>query len=605
MVRKLEVKDIKILLPYAIEYYEKIRAIEHIARLYEVDYLLKIALKRGNNKGEYTDYKFLDRKLEEYDLKINGIPYRSELTDEGKTDYVAMNYNKQLEKDEYTKKLYEMTGLKSYKENRTSDDGEYKYKFLSNRAERVFNCGKRWFHDEWTNQGYRETQAITHCYDLMCPQCQELKARARVTRYMPHLEKISEEFDLYHATLTQPNNSAEELPKMIKRMQKAFHALTEYFSGAKSIKGLDLSCYGYEGAIRNIEVTFKLMLRQRGEEYHPHIHAILALMQDLELPEIYANKYSYSAQNGKTVFNELEILIQKLWYLLMEDKVITLKAINELPLGYSCTCKKIERCPETNKLKGAYETFKYTTKAFTSDSESTLIRLDQFQVLREALAGERLLEGYGIFRGFQEEIDFTSDDIADTIYEELRDRLNSVEVAKSTASSFYEVFDDMCQDKPRFAYFSKKQFLTLYQADPDYFKTLTPNNYNELITRLEIRRGVLSDLHKTDRQISRLTWQIDQDKKTLWVDKDSYSIEKDKCIKQNTKALKFHQEWMNDVARTHPDIYKTFQHRKGILELDLERKSPDIETRKYDAPSFYVTQDGERVELGSEPDWMK
>ena len=543
---KLDPSKVQMLLPFVLDYDKKRPAIEHIARLYEVDYLLELW---DSDSGRSYVWSLLD----EHNIEL------TEFTPE-----------------EYYQKFYEMTTL--YQTTKViGDDGKQRkdYGFKSPRAERVFACGQNWFFNQWTNARSRETTTINHCYDMQCPLCNELKANARITKNMPMLEKLAQEYDLYHMVVTQSNNSLEELGLYIDLIKKNLIALFDILSGENKIKGLDLSCYGYAGALRNIECTVKVRLREAGKECHPHAHVILAFAKNLDLPEVYENDYSESAAHGYQKFSELEIFIQKVWRLLMDGERVTAKAIDELDIGYSCTCKRIEP-NEDGGLPGAYEVFKYATKAFTSDKEKQLLDLQQFRTFKDVFAGERLLVGYGVFREFE---DMTWEQmeamkVADTIYDTYVENLNAREVSISTTSKFENVFLDMCCERPDWFYFSRKQMYDYARtAGLEALQAIAPENAHELMSKLEDRRRTLSDLHRIDRELYKQNKRLEElcrksssGRFTSWEERkfeaNSYYADIP-IIRKKIAEL----EELQHVHRVFdPDAWRTYQQRKGIAQ---------------------------------------
>jgi len=264
------------------------------------------------------------------------------------------------------------------------------------KASRISKCGKIYTLGHHKRLELFDYRAASWCKDQFCVQCQRLKSRARLVHYFPMLKKVSKDYDLYMLTLTAKNVAAQKYNNRLDRFIKSYNKLHRILAGYQKISGFDLTYLGYVGSVRSIETTFN------GNEYHPHIHAILALEKHLYFPRnslnIFSNKYVTKYKEGKRrrelnkrVFSEFETYIQRLWWLLMNDKKITEKSIKDLNENemYSCTLDFAD-------AKVYTEVFKYAIKSF--DEKQQHITFDQFKTLYYAHKGRQTIQGYGIFR---------------------------------------------------------------------------------------------------------------------------------------------------------------------------------------------------------------
>src|SRR6056297_3970580 len=193
-----------------------------------------------------------------------------------------------------------------------------KYKTLHNRTiqnkiQSIKECNKFWYIDRYEKSKVKDFISTSLCKDKFCANCKKVKQSSRMGKYKPELEKYPGK--LYFLTLTQPNVPGKDLEETIKKMSKSYSYLNRYLNGNKKIKGLDFDYLKYLGGVRSLEVTFKK------DDYHPHLHVILILdNQNVPLDNYIINKYSYDYSTGKkvlkTLFSDLDIIIQKIWYLL-------------------------------------------------------------------------------------------------------------------------------------------------------------------------------------------------------------------------------------------------------------------------------------------------
>ncbi|WP_283746491.1 protein rep, partial [Bacillus cereus] len=262
--------------------------------------------------------------------------------------------------------------------------------------------------------------------DKFCNNCKKVKQASRMGKFIPLLQPYAE--DMYQLTLTVPNCSGDELDDVIKKLFKSFARLIEYFKGKEKIKGLDFNYWGYEGAIRSLEVTYKKVKRGRGfrYEYHPHLHALIVFKGDLG-ERLYENPYSkdYLGKRAVRKFNKEEIIIQKIWRLLNEGKKVTLKSIDSLDRGYSCQLDKF-------KPEDFIELFKYMTKSTSEDEKG--MEYIQFKTLYYSLMNKRQIQGYGVFFNIKDDDEVSMEEVEEyynEILEELREKENPVEIAES------------------------------------------------------------------------------------------------------------------------------------------------------------------------------
>ena len=279
---------------------------------------------------------------------------------------------------------------------------------LIDKAERIKECNKFWIMDKYEKQKILDYKKTFLCKDKFCNNCKKVKQASRMARFIPYLEQYKS--DLYLLTLTVPNVFSNDLRTMIKTIFKAYKRLVEYLNLKKRIKGIDFSKFNYKGSIRSLEVTFN-----EDGTYHPHLHIAIVLDGYKGSIMNIINKYSYDYNVLKRLFSEDEILIQKVWRLLIDGKEVNKKNIDELDIGYSCTLDKFY---DTDYA----EIFKYMTKA-TNDKDKVLT-YDNFKTLYFSLYNVRQIQGYGCFYNIK---DIDVNDEIDSIYDEIINELLKIE----------------------------------------------------------------------------------------------------------------------------------------------------------------------------------
>lgn len=262
---------------------------------------------------------------------------------------------------------------------------------LVKKSERLKFCNHFWQLDKYQEQKIKDFRKTNLCHDKFCANCKKVLQAGRMAKYIPELEKYKD--NLFHLTLTVPNCSGADLNFTYKKMAKSFRMLINFLNGHNKIKGINFARFGYQGAVRSLEVTF------HNNSYHPHFHVGLVLDLNLGRKKI-INTYSYNFTNGltelKRLFCKEEILIQKIWYLLINNIKVTKSSIDDLPEGYSCTIDKFNEDDYA-------ELFKYISKG--SDENGNTFSYENFVALYYGLYRVKQIQGYGCLYRIDDSID--------------------------------------------------------------------------------------------------------------------------------------------------------------------------------------------------------
>lgn len=260
----------------------------------------------------------------------------------------------------------------------------------SNRAKSLNLCCKYWDLDYYRLQAVKDVQRVNLCKDKFCYNCQSLLALRRQAKYSPVLDSYRDTHDIWHIVFTVPNCTGERLRITLLQMYRKFGYMVRYLDGRKKIRGIDFKRYGYIGAVRALEVT----QNREDKSFHPHFHCMAVLRKDLEFTKKYINSYSYSYGEKVRYFVDLEILLQKIWYLLMNGQEVNAQAVADLKEGYSVTAD----CVRDGKY---HEVFKYAIKG--SFKDGSIYDYETFKTLYYALHNRKVIQGYGVLHNFKED----------------------------------------------------------------------------------------------------------------------------------------------------------------------------------------------------------
>lgn len=324
--------------------------------------------------------------------------------------------------------------------NETGEDS------FGTKAQAIDLCCKWWDTDYYRMQDVKDVKRVNLCRDKFCFNCQSMLAIKRQGKFAPVLDGLKTRYKICHVVITVPNCEQEELLPLLDRMYKKFPLLMRYFKGSAKVNGVNFSKYGYGGAVRGLEVT----QNTDDKTFHPHFHCMVLFRKDLDLKGRFKNSFSYDGGRLVRKFSELEVLMQKVWYLLMHDVKVTEKALNALKEGYSVI---------VDDSGGRYhEAFKYACKGAFDETKGAFIYNElTFRALQQALNHRRMIQGYGELFGFK---DLDGELIEAEVINEYKRQiaeLKSVETPDFCA----ETLDQVINEAERCRYISKSNLKRL------------------------------------------------------------------------------------------------------------------------------------------------
>lgn len=292
----------------------------------------------------------------------------------------------------------------------------------------MIECNQFWYLDVYHKQKIKDFKSTNLCGDKFCSNCKKVKQASRMGKFIPLIEPYREQ--LYQMVLTVPNVQGNALDGMIKEMFESYYRLNRIIKGEKKIRGIDFVKYGYQGSIRSLEITY------REDSYHPHIHALIALKGKIGVKNN-ENVFSqdFLGRRSKRLFSDLEILIQKIWKLLITGVKVTKFNIDNLDIGFSCMMDK-------SKDDDFQEIFKYMCKGEAEDH--SIMTYENFLVLYKVLFKVRQIQGYGVFYNIDDDTEDFKKQV-DEVYDKFIDNLKQKESPVGTLerpSELIKNFDD-------------------------------------------------------------------------------------------------------------------------------------------------------------------
>lgn len=132
-------------------------------------------------------------------------------------------------------------------------------------AERAKTCAT-WLQYNVSSDGSKQLSAVNFCQLRLCPMCTARRARRSAWKLSQVLNMVeaSHGAKFLFLTLTMKNVHGDQLGAALEQLTKGWIRLTEQRQIERSVKGW----------FRAIEIT------RSGRNYHPHLHAILAVEPD-------------------------------------------------------------------------------------------------------------------------------------------------------------------------------------------------------------------------------------------------------------------------------------------------------------------------------------
>ena len=280
----------------------------------------------------------------------------------------------------------------------------------------------RWFDvDYYAFQGVKDIKRTFTCSNKFCDGCQAAVAQQRYEKFTPVLDTLQKTYDIAHIVLTVPNCLPRQLEPVVDRMYECRKYLIRYLSGTKKIRNIDFEKYGFQGGVSALEIT----RNEKDGTYHPHFHCAFVFRKGSGVfgRRKHVNSYSFNNtdKDACRLFNDFEILLQKVWRLRFDGVEVNRHTIAALKEGYDCICERKDNF---------HEVFKYATKGvlkYDKDVSRVLGQYTDFIHLDRTLFKRRLIQSYGILRGIS--IPETVDQSAanDKRYQEIVAHLRTLE----------------------------------------------------------------------------------------------------------------------------------------------------------------------------------
>lgn len=348
---------------------------------------------------------------------------------------------------------------------------------LTKKAQNLRACSKSWLFDKYEHAGVKSLVRVNRCKDRFCLNCQALAADQRFVQYSKVLDSYAADYDLYHIVFTVPNVEADRLADTVTLILDKFSYLIRFFDGRKKIRNLDFAKYGYQGAVRSLEIT----VSKKNGSYHPHLHTIFILKKGLNMSQVYCNRFSVNRmRNEFRLFSEFEMIIQRLWCLLILKEKVTkqnienIEKICQYPDGFSCRAD-LSNCKY-------HEIFKYAIKG--TYKEETLFTGNAFRTLYYALYNRRCYQTFGCllrydFNDYDVSLGLNSPDEAFDLY---ISRLQSEELPQRVEEELTGIINSLLKitDK-EFKYVSKSTFTRHFKALSEEDKQETLKELSALI----------------------------------------------------------------------------------------------------------------------------
>lgn len=391
-----------------------------------------------------------------------------------------LSVSRRVRYNQYIAEFYERFASENEMPIGSTAEGEIEYgkdPNFTRLSKRVKECSRKWTFDFYKASKYKNLVRVDRCMDRFCLNCQALKADQRLAQYAPILDGYVETHDLYHAVFTVPNVDAAHLADTIRLMMDRFSYLIRFLDGRKRIKNVDFEQYGFIGGARALEIT----VSKKNGTYHPHLHTILILKKDLPMEQVYWNRFSEdkSGRNPTRLFSEFDMLLQRIWCLLIlrikvtKENIERIAELCDYPHGFSC---------RADLSNGKYsEVFKYALKG--SYKTETLFTYEAFLTLYKAMYNVRAYETYGCLKkwDFNDVDESLGLDNPDEVFELFLAKLEAVERPERIDEILATVLKFTLDEK--YKYVSKATFTRHFKALSEEDKAEALEKLGELVVQ--------------------------------------------------------------------------------------------------------------------------
>ena len=230
------------------------------------------------------------------------------------------------------------------------------------RLTRLMHCGSFLEFVSDVDKDKHKLINANFCKDRFCPMCQWRNAAKESYSLSVMMTAIEDElnYKFIFLTLTVKNVDGKRLDSEIKLLNRAF---------AKLIKRVNRKNEVLKGYVRKLEVTYN----KERNDYHPHIHAIIAV--------------------NKSYFTSRDYINQKKW-LQMWREVTGKTAVDEFGRD-EISQLNVQKVKDVNE--SALEVGKYTIK-----SVEYLDNQEVFDLMLHVLHGKRLIAFGGCFKEYRD-----------------------------------------------------------------------------------------------------------------------------------------------------------------------------------------------------------
>lgn len=333
-------------------------------------------------------------------------------------------------------------------------------KHVRKSKEAVKSC-RRWYEiDYYPLQGYKDIKKTFSCNSKFCEACQSAISKKRFERFSPILEELQRVFDVAHVVFTVPNCVSADLKITLDKMYEARKYLLRYLSGRKKVRGIDFEKYGFEGGVVALEIT-----TSEDGTLHPHFHCAFIFKKGSGVfkHRRIVNAYSFDKKQKKEVhlFNDFEILLQKVWRLRFDGIEVNRNNIENMPLGYDVYCERRENFHEVFKyvMKGMLKWDKDVQRVVGFGSLTDFVHMDY------SLYCRRVISSYGILRGISIPDTVDQSKEGDDPYVQFVEKLHFLETPIEVKEHFETLLAE--RDNKNIKFFSRKSIQALLSASED------------------------------------------------------------------------------------------------------------------------------------------
>lgn len=329
---------------------------------------------------------------------------------------------------------------------------DYHDELFHRKAEKTLNCSKVWHLDYYKKHGIKNIREIIRCTDNFVMSGSKPEGAAAIRSLCPAAKRIRNGLRHLSCDYHGSERNGRKIKMDVRQNDKPIFPTDRVFLRPQENQRSGFREIRLCGRVRSLEITTGK--RKQYGDFHPHFHCMVVLKKGLNLPKIVENSFSKTkTQHGeivRTKFSALEVLLQKIWCLLMLDIPVTKDNIRNMRMLTEGKYKDGFDVVANNARGKYHEIFKYAIKG--TYKQEKIFSYEDMCCLYDALKNRRTYQTYGCLQkhNFNEVDDMFNPTLqTDYLWNIFLEKLQSLERPIRIESCIEEILQDFTNAEKR------------------------------------------------------------------------------------------------------------------------------------------------------------